>query len=341
MIGVITPEPGVVEVRDLPEPAIEDPTDVIIEVKAAAICGSDLHIKDRRIPKVKPDVVLGHEFVGRIVEVGGAVKDLKVGQRVTAPPAYWCGHCSYCRKDLPQYCKRGGVYGYSTHGAQARYMRVLFAENCLTVVPDEVSDEEAVLVGDVLQTGFHAAHQGGITPGDVVVVFGCGPIGIGAIISAWLFGPKAVIAVDVIPARLDLARRYGAEAIDASKVDPAEAIRELTGGEGADVVIDAAGSPGVLRAALKALRRGGKLSVVGIYGSPVEFPAHKFSQYGIELKMGLGYLGWTQRLMELVAAKRVDLLPLITHRFPLQDAPSAYELCETKKAECLKVILKP
>jgi len=340
MRGVLTPKEGTVEIQEVEDPCIVEPTDVIIKVSIAAICGSDLHIINRHIPKVNPKIVLGHEFVGTIVEVGKAVKNFRIGERVIGPPAYWCGHCDYCRRNLPQYCKEGGVYGYTTHGAQAEYMRVLYADNCLSKVPDEIEDEEAVLIGDVFQTGFHAAYQGEILPGDTVAVFGCGPIGLGAILSCWFFGAKEVFAIDVIPKRLDLAQKFGAHPVDASRQDPVALIKELTFGEGVDVAIEAVGTSQTLLAALKAIKRGGRVSVVGIFGNQVEIPVNKYSQYGVTIKMGLGYLGWTPRLIDLVKTKKIPLASLISHRFSLIEAPLAYQFYQVHKEDCLKIILK-
>lgn len=340
MIALFTPEKGRLVLQEVPEPKVLDPTDVVIKVTTAAICGSDLHIKERVIPRVEPSVILGHEYVGRIVEVGAAVRELKVGDRVIGGPAFWCGHCFYCRKGVPQYCLKGGVYGYSLNGSHAEYMRLLYAENCLVKVPDGVSDEEAVLIGDAFQTGFHGAKQADINPGDVVVVFGCGPIGIGAIISCFLFGPKEVIAVDVIPFRLRLAEEFGALAVDATKYDPIKVIRERTNGMGADAAIEATGSPLAFQNALRSVRRGGVVSVVGVFGKPVEFPIDRYSQYGITVKMGLGYLGWIVNLLELVQSKKIGLSRLITHTFSLQKAIEAYRVFETERQGCLKVVLK-
>ncbi len=340
MIALFTPEKGTVALRQVPEPRVVNPTDVVIKVTTSAICGSDLHIKERVIPRVDPSVILGHEYVGRIVEVGEAIRDLRVGDRVIGGPAFWCGRCFYCRKGAPQYCLKGGVYGYSLNGSHAEFMRLVYAENCLVKVPEDVPDEEAVLIGDVLQTGFHGAKQAEITPGDVVAVFGCGPIGIGAVISCFLFGPKEVIAVDVVPFRLRLAEEFGALALDANKHDPVQIIRERTKGMGADAVIEATGSPSAFQNALRSVRRGGVVSVVGVFGKPVEFPIDKYSQYGVTVKMGLGYLGWMGNLLGLVESRRISLSKIITHTFPLDKAIEAYRVFETERDSCLKVVLK-
>ena len=225
-----------------------------------------------------------------------------------------------------QYCVNGGVwgggeiFGRGLPGAQAPYIRVAFADNCLVPIPDNVPDEQAVFVGDVFSTGFHAAHEGNIAAGDTVVIFGCGPIGLGALVSAWQFGPKRVIAVDVLENRLELARHYGARVVDAKSVDVVGDIIALTGGEGADVAIEAIGAPPAFLQALKSVRRGGTVSVVGLFPAPVEFPVHELSFYGVKIAMGLGNLTRMAKLMGLLETGRVDLAPLATHTFSLDDA---------------------
>lgn len=332
---------GRIELEEDKEPAILTPDDVIIKVRMASICGSDLHIKNGLIPHVKPGTILGHEFVGTIIEKGSNVKKFKVGQRVIAPPAYFCGGCYYCVRGFMQYCKNGGIYGYNIDGAQAEYMRIINADLCLSLVPEDIEDEEALLIGDVLQTGFHAAYQAKIKPGDSIAVFGCGPIGIGSIISSWLFGPKEIFAIDVIEKRLEVAKGFGARTINPSKEDVLGVIRKETEGEGVDVAIEAVGLPETFIEALRALRKGGTLSVAGIFASSVEFPMKKYSQYGANIHMGLGQLSWIDRLVDLVEKRRIVLKGLITHVFSLKDAISAYENFEKKKEETFKVAIIP
>jgi alcohol dehydrogenase len=347
MKGVVIREGHRIEVGGFPDPHVVDPGDAIIRVTAAAICGTDIHAMHGLIPGCGPGNINGHEFVGIVEEVGSAVTKFKPGNRVSAPPAFWCGICPACKRGDIQYCHNGGyygggeIYGKNLQGAQATYLRVVYADNCMVSVPESVPDEEAVLVGDVFSTGFHAAHEAHIKEGDTVVIFGCGPIGLGALISAWLFGPKEVISIDILDNRLAMARQYGATTIDARNENVVERVREITGGEGADSAIEAIGNPETFLQALKCVRRGGTVSVVGLFPRPVEFPIQEFSFYGINISMGLGYVGRISRLMGLVEAKRVNLAPLVTHVFSLEKALEAYKLFEKHPDKCLKVVLKP
>lgn len=347
MEGVVIREGHRIELGTFPEPKIVDSSDAIIRITAAAICGSDLHAMHGLIPGVGPGNVNGHEFVGIVEEVGQGVTRFRPGDRVTAPPAFWCGICPACKRgDIPE-CHNGGYYGggeifgKNLKGAQARYMRAVYADNCLTSVPESIPDEEAVLVGDVFQTGFHGAYEGHIRAGDTVAIFGCGPVGIGALISAWMFGPKRVISIDMLDNRLAVAKHYGATVVDARKENSIDRIKEMTSGEGADVVIEAIGAQATFIQAIRSVRRKGTVSVVGLFPGPVEFPIHELGLYGIKLSMGLGYVGRMNQLMGLVESKRVDLSPLVTHTFPLRDALEAYDLFEYHADNCLKVLLKP
>ncbi|MGD0229731.1 MAG: alcohol dehydrogenase catalytic domain-containing protein [Syntrophorhabdales bacterium] len=347
MKGVVIKEGHAIELGTFPDPRTMDAGDAVLKVTAAAICGTDVHATHGLIPGVKPGNINGHEFVGIVEEVGAGVTKFKVGDRVSAPPAFWCGICPACARGDIQYCHNGGYYGggetfgKGLQGAQATYLRTVYADNCLVPVPDNLSDEQAVLVGDVFSTGFHAAHEARIKEGDTVVIFGCGPIGIGALVSAWQFGPKEVICVDMLDNRLAMARQYGARTIDARNENAVERVREITGGEGADSAIEAIGNTDTFGQSLRSVRRGGTVSVVGLFPGPAEFPIHEFGFYGITVSMGLGYVGRTSRLMGLAAAGRVDLTPLVTHVFPLDKALEAYELFENHRGTCQKVVLKP
>jgi alcohol dehydrogenase len=247
------------------------------------------------------------------------------------------------------YCANGGIYGCGSilskgyQGAQAEYVRTAYADNCLTMVPDAIDDEQAVIVPDVFQTGYHAAYEGHIDVGDTVVIFGCGPIGMGALISAQLFGPKKVLSVDMRDKRLTVAKQYGAVPIDARKESVEERILELTDGEGADVAIEAVGVPQAFLQALGSVRRNGTVSVVGAFSEPVALPLENYCNKGngVRLSIGLGYIGRTSKLLGLVESKEVDLKPFVTHVFPLDKAMEAYELFENHPDDCIKVLLKP
>lgn len=334
-------------VEEVPEPKLQKNNDVIIKVTKAAICGSDIHAKHGLIPGIAPGTVIGHEFVGVVEEVGSDVTRFKPGDRVDAPAATWCGICPACKRDEVQYCVNGGVwgggeiFGKGLAGAQTSYVRVPYADTCLTPIPDNVSDDQAVFVGDVFSTGYHAAYQGHIQTGDIVVIFGCGPIGLGALVSAWQFGPRQVLTVDMLDNRLALAKHYGATIIDGREGNVVERIREATDGGGADVAIEAIGNTDTFQQALKSVRRGGMVSVVGLFPAPVEFPLQELAFYGIRLSMGLASLSRMSRLMGLLESGRVDLTPLVTHTFALDNALDAYDLFENRKDQCLKVLLEP
>jgi len=333
--------------EEIPKPELKGNGDVIVKVTTAAICGSDVHAKHGLIPGYTPGTIMGHEFVGVVDEVGPNVINFKPGDRVSAAAATWCGTCPACKRGEVQYCSHGGVwgggeiFGPGLPGAHTSYIRVPNADNCLVSIPDNVADEQAVFVGDVLSTGYHAAREGHIQTGDRVAVFGCGPIGLGALISAWQFGPKEVFAVDMLDNRLAVAKEYGATALDGRDTDVVERIREATHGEGVDVAIEAIGNPHAFEQALKSVRRGGTVSVVGLFPAPVEFPIHQLSFYGVKVSMGLGNLCHMNQLMGLLECGRVNLSRLATHVFSLDKAIEAYDLFEFHREKCIKVLLKP
>ena len=347
MKAVVLKERGQLMLKEVPEPQLQENSDVIVKVTTAAICGSDIHIKHGQVPGVVPGTIMGHEFVGVIDQAGADVTRFKPGDRVAVPAAVWCGICPACRRGEVQYCTSGGVWGggelfsLKLSGVQTSAVRVPFADVCLTPIPDSVSDAQAVFVGDVFSTGYHAAHEGQITLGDTVVIFGCGPIGLAALVSAWQFGPKQVLAVDRLPNRLALAKQLGGQPIDAGQSPAVEQIQKATGGTGADVVIEAVGNQATFSDALLSVRRGGKVSVVGLFPGPVDFPLRELALSGLRLSMGLGNLSRMNQLMALIESGRVDLSPLVTHTFVLDDALAAYDLVENHKEKCIKVLLKP
>jgi len=334
-------------IKDVPEPELQKESDVMVRVTTAAICGSDIHIKHGLMPGIGPGTIMGHEFVGVVERAGSAVTRFKPGDRVAAPAAVWCGICAFCRRGDVQYCENGGVWGggeflgRGLSGVQTGYVRVPYADVCLTPIPDSVSDDQAVFVGDVFSTGYYAAREGHIGTGDTVAVFGCGPIGLAALVAAWQFGAGRVIGVDMFPNRLQVARHYGATVIDARDGAVAERVREAAGIEGVDVAIEAVGKTETFEHALQSVRRGGTVSAVGLFFEPVIFPIQELVIRGVHLNMGLGNLGFMGRLMNLIAAGRVDLSPLVTHTFSLEDGLQAYDLMENHKERCIKVLLKP
>jgi 2-desacetyl-2-hydroxyethyl bacteriochlorophyllide A dehydrogenase len=334
-------------IEEVQKPRLATPEDVIVDVTTAAICGSDIHAKHGLIPGIPPGTIMGHEFVGIVAETGTGVKRFKPGDRIAAPAGTWCGICPACKRREVQHCVHGAVwgggdiFGKGLAGAQTSHVRVPNADVILTPIPANVADDQAIFVGDVFSTGYHAAVEGRIETGDTVVIFGCGPIGLGALVAASLFGPRRIFAVDRMDNRLSLAEHYGARALHADRDNVLEQIREATDGNGADVAIEAVGNPAAFAQALKAVRRGGRLSVVGLFPNPVQLPLQELVYYGIQISMGLGNVSRMDRLMGLLETGRVDLTPLSTHRFPLEDALQAYDLFENHKDQCIKVLLTP
>ena len=332
--------------EQVPKPSIDGPGQILVKVTTTAICGSDLHIKYGEIP-ILPGTVIGHEFVGVVEEAAPDVRLFKPGDRVDVPACMWCGCCPACQRGQVQYCETGGVWGGGFFmgrpmpGAQTEYVLVPGADLCAVPIPDNVSDEQAILVGDVWGTGYHAVLEGGVGPGDTVAVFGCGPVGLCAIASARLFSPARLYAIDVLPNRLAIAEKLGAQVIDASQVDPVSHILTETDMAGADVAIEAVGLTTTFNHGLGVLRRGGTLSIVGLFAEPVELGLPILGLSGVRISMGLGNLGHMRKLMNLLEEERVDLSPLTTHTFPLSEAMEAYELFEHHKDKCIKVMLKP
>lgn len=340
-------EPGHrLALKEVPEPTIIDPDDMLVRVTTSAICGSDIHIKYGEIP-IAPGTIIGHEFVGTVVEVGPAVTRFRQGQRVDVAAGIWCGYCPACRRGEIQNCLNGAVFGggffrgRALPGAQAEIVRVPCADLCAVPVPANVPDEQAILIGDVFSTGYHAAHEGRIQTGDTVVVFGCGPIGLAAVISAQLFGPRLVYAVDVFDNRLALAKKYGAIPLDAREDDAISQIMARTDLEGVDVAIEAVGMTETLGQAIASVRRGGMVSVVGLFKNSFDLPMPTLGLTGLRLSMGLASLAKMERLMGMLAAGRLNLSDFCTHTFPLSEAMTAYDLFENHKDRCLKVMLKP
>jgi len=380
---------GVNEVRveQVPEPTLVNPRDAIIQVKATTICGSDLHLYDGYIPAMLKGDIIGHEFMGEVVEVGSKVKNLKPGDRVIVPSVISCGDCFYCKRELFSLCDNSnpkpagaeklwghatcGIFGYSHlmggyAGSHAEYVRVPFADVGPRKVPDGFTNEQALFLSDAFPTGYMAADLCGIQPGDTVAVWGCGAVGLFAIQSAWLLGAGRVIAIDRLPDRLALARdRCKAEVLDYTRVQVTQALKELTGGRGPDACIDAVGMeahdlghegaydrvkhalrletdrPYVLREAIQACRKGGTVSIIGVYGAVVDkFPMGSAMNKGLTLRMGQMHAQrYLDRLIAHVERGEVDPSFVATHRMPLDEAPQAFELFKHKKDNCLRVVL--
>ena len=379
-----------VEVRDVPDPKIIDPHDAIVKISSTAICGSDLHLYDGFVPSMKRGDILGHEFMGEVVEVGGAVGKLEVGDRVVVPFPISCGACSMCQQGLFSVCENTnpnawmaeklwghspcGIFGYSHlvggfAGGQAEYARVPFADVGPIKVDGGLRDEQVLFLSDIFPTGYMGADLCEIKPGDVVAVWGCGPVGQFAIASARLLGAERVIAIDRLPYRLRMAHeRAGAtDTLNYAETDIMEALQELTAGRGPDACIDAVGMeahtesplygydrakqmlrletdrPFALREAILACRNGGIVSVIGVYGGFVDkFPMGAVMNRSLTIKSGQAHVQRYMRpLLERIERGEIDPSFVITHRLPLQEAAQGYRMFRDKQDDCLKVVLKP
>jgi threonine dehydrogenase-like Zn-dependent dehydrogenase len=380
---------GDVRVETVPDPEILNPRDAIVRVTATAICGSDLHIYGGYIPTMQKGDVLGHEFMGEVVAVGPENHRLKVGDRVVVPFTIACGHCFFCKEQLWSLCDNSNpnawiaekLYGYSASGlfgyshmyggyagGQAEYVRVPFADVGPLRVPDGLRDEQVLFLSDIFPTGFMAAENCQITPGDTVAVWGCGPVGQFAIQSAFLLGAERVIAIDRVSERLALAESSSqAEVLDYTKVDVSDALREMTGGQGPDACIDAVGleshgttldawydrakasmylatdRPHALRQAINACRKGGTVSIPGVYGGWLDkFPLGAAFAKGLTLKMGQTHMHrYMPRLLDHIERGDIDPSFIITHRVGLEDAPDMYKTFREKEDDCIKVVMTP
>ena len=333
-----------VAVTDVAEPSLQEPLDVILRVTSASICGTDIHVYNGRIPIPRTGWVMGHEYVGEVVEVGDAVTNLKPGDRVVGAATSACGDCFYCHRDLPSQCLRQGHFGNGMlAGAQAEYLRVPYGHFTLEKVPDCLPDERAILVGDVLPTGYFAAERGEIRPGDVVVVVGSGPVGLCAGMCARLFDPSVVIAIDAVPERLEMAGRIGCLPVDMGAQNPAAVVREHTEGRGADVVLEAVGDLESLRSCFQYVRPGGTISAAGVYPE-AEFPFPMFQAYvrGLTFRTGACPVkNYMAKLLGMIKRAQLDPSPIITHTLPLSEAARGYDMFANRKERCVKVVLKP
>ncbi len=347
MKAVVFEKIGVVKVVDIPKPVRATQKDALIRITHTSICGTDLHILDGTIP-VEPHTVIGHEAVGVVEEVGLDVSRIKVGDRVAISCEVQCGECIHCRNRLPALCERGGIMGSGPRmgnfpGAQAEYLRVPFADAMLEPIPAELSEEQALFVGDILSTGYMACESGDIRAGNVVAIFGAGPVGLCALASARLFGPSQVISVDVLDYRLDVAKRLGADiVINANGKNPVDEIKNATEGRGADVVIEAVGSAKTLSNCIESVRGGGHISIVGVFPpGNVEISLKKMLLQNLQIRMGLVNVVNMPRLLTLLKYGKIDLSPLISHRMPLCEAEEAYKIFRSRLDNVQKILLLP
>jgi threonine dehydrogenase-like Zn-dependent dehydrogenase len=377
-----------VRVEEVPEPKILNTRDVILRVTSTAICGSDLHLYNGFIPTMERGDIVGHEFMGEVMEAGPAVRNLKVGDRVVVPFPIACGECAMCRQDLFSVCENSnpngwmaeklwghspaGIFGYSHllggfAGGQAEYVRVPFADVGPLKVPAGMPDEQALFLSDIFPTGYMGADMCNIKPGDVIAVWGAGPVGLFAMASAYLLGAERVIAIDRFPYRLQLARERARvwETINYEETDVLDRLNELTGGRGPDACIDAVGMeahgpaamyaydrakqalmletdrPLALREAVQACRNGGTVSVIGVYGGFIDkFPMGSLMNRSLTIRTGQCHVQRYMRpLLERIQRGEIDPSFVITHRMRLKDAPTGYDMFLHKRDNCEKVVL--
>jgi alcohol dehydrogenase len=325
----------------VPDPAIEDPRDVVLRVDAVTICGTDLHILAGDVPEVKPGRILGHEAVGTVVAAGTA-SGRSEGDRLLASCISGCGRCAYCRRGRYGQCRGGGgwILGHTVDGVQAEYARVPFADLSTHRLPDTVSDDVAVLFADIVPTAYEVGvHSGHVRPGSSVVVVGAGPIGLSAILCARLYSPAHVVAVDPAPARRDTAVRFADTAVDPEHAE--DAVRRLGDGLGADVVIEAVGRPEAFELCTRLVRPAGRVANVGVHGAPATLHLERLWISDVTVTTGLVDTWSTPDLLAMQAERLIDPADLVTHRFDLADMPAAYDVFTDPAAGgALKVVLR-
>lgn len=346
MKALVFEGPGAKSWTEVPDAHLIDPTDVVVRVDTTTICGTDLHILKGDVPAVTSGRVLGHEAVGTVTEVGSAVSDLSVGDRVLVPAITSCGKCGPCKVAMPSHCASvggiGWIFGHLIDGTQAEYVRVPYAETSLHLLPDTISNEEAIFLADILPTGFEIGVQNGaVRPGDSVVVVGAGPVGLSAIHTAGLFGAATVIAVDLSESRLKRSIAFGAdETINSGREDVRARILELTGGQGADVAIEAVGIPETFELCTGLVRPGGRVANVGVHGKPVTLRLDELWISNITLTTGLVNGTTVPKLMELLAHNKIDAGAFGTHSFHLDQMIDAYDVfANADTHDALKVVI--
>ena len=331
--------------EEVPDPAIEEPTDAIVRIDSSTICGTDLHILKGDVPEVQPGTILGHEAVGTVVETGSAVTTLEAGDRVLVSCITSCGRCRFCKERHYGLCTGGGgwIFGHLIDGLQAEYARVPFADTSVYKVPDELKDDQVLFLADILPTAYEVGVLSGrVEPGDTVAIVGAGPIGLATILTAKLYTPGRIVAIDLADSRLEKARELGADVtINNGSEDAVARVLELTGGLGADVAIEAVGVPETFELCTELVRPGGHVANVGVHGHPATLHLEKLWIRDVTITMGLVDTFTTPRLLKLIAEGRLDATPFATHRFPLAEAMSAYDTFAAAEAtQALKVVLE-
>ena len=336
--------PGVKAWEDVDRPSLVATTDAIVQVDTTTICGTDLHILKGDVPAMVDGRIIGHEAVGTVVDVGTGVKNVHVGDRVLVSCVSACGACRFCRDSRFGQCTGGGgwILGNEIDGTQAEYVRVPFADNSTYPVPAGVSDEELLMLADILPTAYEVGVLNGqVRPGDVVAIVGAGPIGLSAITCARLFSPSLVIAIDLASSRLEAAKHFGADVvINNSEQDPIAAVQELTGGRGADVAIEAVGVPATFELAADLVRPVGHIANIGVHGKPVTLHLERLWTRDVTITTGLVDTYSTPTLLRLLTSKQIDAQRFITHRFGFDDFIHAYDVfANAGESGALKVVL--
>ncbi|MDT0530965.1 zinc-dependent alcohol dehydrogenase family protein [Micromonospora sp. DSM 115977] len=335
--------PGAKAWEDVALPELATDSDAIVRVDTTTICGTDLHILKGDVPAMVDGRIIGHEAVGTVTQVGAAVRTTAVGDRVLVSCVSACGACRFCRDRRYGQCNDGGwILGNEIDGTQAEYVRVPFADNSTYPVPEGVSDEQLLMLADILPTGYEVGVlNGNVQPGDVVVVVGAGPIGLSAISGARLFSPSLIVAIDRLPGRLDAAKQFGADVlVNNAEQDPIAAVRDLTGGLGADVAIEAVGVPATFELAVELVRPAGRVANIGVHGRPVTLHLERLWSRDLTITTGLVDTSSTSTLLRLLAAGRVDAARFVTHRFGLDDIIRAYDtFSDAGQTGALKVVL--
>ncbi|PZN07642.1 MAG: alcohol dehydrogenase [Bacillota bacterium] len=336
--------PGKKSWETVPDPRVEQDTDVVVRITTTTICGTDLHILKGDVPDTPAGTILGHEAVGVVEEVGPGVRNLRKGDRVIIPAITACGTCDYCKRGMYSHCVKGGwILGHTINGLQAQYARVPFADTSLYKVPDGLRDEDVLFLTDILPTAYECGVlNGNVKPGDTVVVVGAGPVGLAAVMLSRLYSPALVIAVDLDARRLERARRLGADVtVQNDREDPVDVVRRHTKGRGADVVIEAVGIPATFELCTELVAPGGRIANVGVHGKPVTLHLEKLWAHNITITTRLVDTETIGQLLELIAARRIDPTPLATHTFHMDDFMQAYEVFGNAAAhDAVKVVVK-
>ncbi|WP_031103736.1 zinc-dependent alcohol dehydrogenase family protein [Streptomyces sp. NRRL S-146] len=329
--------------EEVSDPGIKDPTDAIVRVDAVTICGTDLHILKGDVPEVPSGTVLGHEAVGEIVETGSDVRTVRPGDRVLVSCITACGRCRFCRDAAYGQCQGGGgwILGHLIDGTQAQYVRVPYADLSVHPLPGGLASQDAVLFADIFPTAYEVGvMNGAVRPGDTVAVVGAGPIGLAAILTAKLYSPERIIAVDLADSRLEAARRLGADAVAPVRDDPEQLVSDLTDGLGADVVIEAVGVPESFDMCTRMVRPGGHVANVGVHGKPATLHLEDLWIKNVTITTGLVDTSSTPTLLRMAASGRVPTAPLVTHTFSLDQMEEAYEVfAHASDTGALKVVL--